>query len=145
MSIGKSSSKRKFDSYTVNGINFFIKQLNSIITVSKHNPSVVCTKENCESNRIEEYLKVVTKGQQKIFKFEKLISYQKHTLKGDDAIIKLASSSNGMINGWSCTICQSDSKQTRKEKIADIVLSEKHWNEVMSRATREINNSVGMK
>ena len=142
VSKGKSQSKRKFDSHTVNSINLFIKQLDSIITMSKHNPSGVYTKDECESNARDEYLKVVTKGQQKILKFEKLISYQKHTSKGDDDVIKLASSSNGMINGWSCSICQSNSKQTRKDKVIDHILSEKHWNEVMSRATRDVNNSI---
>ena len=47
-----------------------------------------------------------------------------------------------MINGYSCNIYQSNSKQTRKYKVVDHILPEKHWNELVSRATREVNNSV---
>ena len=99
MSKVKSQSKQKFDAQTVISINLFIKQLDSIITMSKHSASSVYTKEECESNARDEYLNIVAKGQQKILKFEKLISYPKHTSKGDHDVIKLASSSDGTING----------------------------------------------
>ena len=43
---GKSQSKQKFDSQTVNNISLFIKQFDSIITTSKHNSSSVYKKMN---------------------------------------------------------------------------------------------------
>ena len=87
-------------------------------------------------------MKVLAKVQQKILKFDKLISYQKHSSKEDEDVIKLVPNSNGMINGWCCTICLSNSTQARKDKVVDHVLSEKHWNEAMSIAARNHNNSV---
>ena len=139
---GKRTIKRKFDSYTVNGINLFIKRLDNIITMSKHSSSSIYTKEDCERNAREEYLKVLTKGQQKILKFDTLISYQKHTSKEDNGIIKLVTSKNDIVNGWTCMICLPNSGQIRKDKVFDHILSEKHWKEVMARATREVDNSV---
>ena len=63
-----------------------------------------------------------------MLKLEILMSYPKHTSKGDHDVIKLASSSDGTINGWSFSICLSNSKKTRKDKAIDYFLSEKHWN-----------------
>ena len=99
--------------------------------MSKHSASSVYAKEECESNARDEHRKVVTKGQKKILKIEKLISYPKNSSKRDHDVIKLVLSSDGTINDWSCSICQSGSKKIRKDKATYHILSEKHLYEVI--------------
>ena len=66
--------------------------------------------QTVQKNAEDEYKKVLTKAQQKLLKFDSLITYQVHNLSEDENVIDLLSDAVDNTNGWSCTICKSYSK-----------------------------------
>ena len=79
-----------------------------------------------QKNTEDEYRKVSKKALERLLELDGLIFYGMHNLNKNQDVIEIVSDAANDTNSWSYTIYDSCSKQDRKNKVFDHILSEKN-------------------
>ena len=138
----KTSNTRKFDSVTVAALDSFVLSLDKIIFTSQ---DFTDTKEGsrifAQQQAAKLYQELLSTKQQQLQPFLDLIRHSAHNLN-DKHIIKIITDKDENPTGWTCVVCRTKHKSTRKDKVLDHVLSKGHWLCVDARSLRCQDKSV---